>query len=114
MIELNCKECGYKSTEESDFATGYNNRTLCVDCRQKEIKQLYLHCADEVKEIIQIDKKELSKVEECLAYMNLNEYDKRIEDNIIGILEFYVNDLKEQIENHKSERENYLSDSDKY
>jgi len=46
--------------------------------------------------------------------MNLNEYDKRIEDNIIGILEFYVNDLKEQIENHKSERENYLSDSDKY
>ena len=114
MIELKCEECGYKSTEESDFDTGYNNRTLCNDCRQKEIKQAYIKCANEVKEISLIDKKELAKAQQCLYYMDLNEYNESTENDIKDILKFYINDLKEQIENHESEIENYLSESKKY
>ena len=102
-----CEECNYKSYEESDFTIGYNHRTLCVDCREKELKNAYQKSVDEVSEIILVEKKELAKAEECLCYMGLNEYDERIEDNIKGILEFYINDLKEQVSQHESEKESY-------
>lgn len=106
-LELNCEECRYKSFEESDFVVGYNSRTLCVDCRQKEIKNTFQKCIGEVNEIILIDKKELAKSEECLCYMGLNEYDEHIENNIIEILKFYINDLKDQILQHEVEKSNY-------
>ena len=112
-VELKCEECNYSAFEESDFAVGYGQRTLCVDCREKELKDAYQKSFDEVSEIILIVKKELAKSEECFCYMGLNEYDEHIENNIKGILKFYINDLKDQISQHKSEKETYLQEINK-
>ncbi len=98
----------WKDEEWYDF---YNE---FIDCRQKEIKQAYFRCVDEVKEILLKDKKELAKSEQCLFYMDLNEYKESTENDIKDILKVYVDDLKEQIEKHESEMKTYLSESKKY
>ena len=112
-MELVCEECGYKAEEESDFVVGYKNRTLCVDCRQQEIRTALNRCAGEVEEMLLIEKKELAKSQQCLYYLDLNEYDKHIENDIKEIIKFYINDLKNQIETHEGERETYLSEAKK-
>lgn len=112
-MELICEECGYKAEEASDFAIGYSNRTLCVDCRQQEIRTALNRCAGEVEEILLIDRKELAKSQQCLYYMDLNEYDEHIENDIKEILKFYINDLKGQIETHEGEMKTYLSEAKK-
>ena len=113
MIELVCEECNYKSSEESDFAIGYEDKTLCVDCKKAEINQAFQKAIEELDEIILIEKKELAQSEECLCYMGLNEFDERIENNIKDIIKFYIEDLKNQISQHESEKETYLGEINK-
>lgn len=108
-----CEDCGYKSDEESNFVVGYNNRTICVNCRQQEIRKALNRCAGEVEEILLIEKKELAKSKMCLYYMDLNEYDEKIENQIKEIIKFYIDDLKNQISQHKSERKTYLNEAKK-
>jgi len=51
--------------------------------------------------------KELSKTNKCIEYFNLNYYDAKIERDIVGILKFYKNDLKELLKTFKSEKSAY-------
>jgi cytidylate kinase len=53
------------------------------------------------------EEKELSDAKRCLEYMKLNYYDASIEKEITEILKFHVNDVKEIIRQHYSERDNY-------
>ena len=53
------------------------------------------------------EEKELRESKKCLEYMNLNFYDENIEKKIIAILEFYINDLKNNLDFSKGQQETY-------
>lgn len=73
----------------------------------KQQQKNFKNAIAEVTEIIWVEKKELAKAEECLAYMHLNILDDRIEKNIIDVLTSYVDDTKKTISSHESEKKSY-------
>lgn len=61
----------------------------------------------EVGESITKTEKELSDTKDCLEYMSLNYVDENIEEKIVDILKFYINDVKEILDNARKEKEYY-------
>ena len=73
----------------------------------KKYKKNLQEALNETKDNVLKMQKELSKTNKCIEYFNLNYYDTRIEKDIVGILKFYKNDLKENLKVYKSEKSAY-------